>query len=203
MNDDSLYYKKDTITLFEDINHLYNAKTCSLIRWTLNKRTFKISNVYRCTEPGRISAFTDKEKISIGKTDYGQVISLKRNGKVFDKFKITDYQVKQVERYPYEIKELCLMRFDKLSECKLLSYVNSLIHKVMDNGTITEPLIVVNGHLIEDKEILKSIRLVETLSIEFIPQRTSGQVFDKANNGVILVSVSKKKFKKEWRNYGS
>ncbi len=41
-NDDSLYYKKDTITLFENINYLYDTKTCYLIRWTLNKRTFKI-----------------------------------------------------------------------------------------------------------------------------------------------------------------
>lgn len=229
-NDDSLYYKNDTIKLYKDINYFYNTKTCYLIRWTLDKRTFKISNVFTCTEPGRVSAFTEKEKMRISNTDFGQMIILERNGKVFDKFKITNYQEKHVERYPHEIKELRLMRFDKLSEYKLFNYVDSLIYKVLDydstivdtafqnilknaaattakiinrNNPNPEPLIVMNGHIIVNKEILKKIRLVETINIEFIEKKTARQVYGyRADNGVIVIAVSKKRFKEEWKNYG-
>ena len=201
-NDDSLYYHSDTIKLYKDINHFYNTETCHLIRWTIDRRNFKLSKILTCSEPGRVSSFTDKEKIKIKNTDYGQVLTLERNGQVFDKFKIIDFQVKQVDRYPHEIKELSLMRFDKLSEYKLLSYVDSLINNLSNNVEDSEPPIVINGYVIEDKEILKHIKLAETLSIEVIHKKTSEQVFDKARNGVILISVSQKKFKNKWKNYG-
>lgn len=229
-NDDSLYYKSDTTKLYKDINHFYNTKTCYLIRWTIDKRTFRISNVFTCTEPGRVPAFTDKEKIRTSKTDYGQVISLERNGIIFDEFKIVDYQVREVDRYPHEIKELRLMRFDSLSDFKLFNYVDSLIYKVLKydstlvdttfqnllknaaattvkirnrNDSNPEPLIVLNGHIVFDKKILKQFRLVETTGINYLRKEESASIYGmRAINGVIILTVSEKRFKQAWKNYG-
>ncbi len=201
-----------------------------MIKWTVEKRNFKLSNVFTCTEPGRVSAFTDKEKLRFTKTDFGQKITLERNNQIFDKFKITDYQEKAIDRYPHDIRELRLMRFDKLTDYKLEKYVDSLIYKVLDyDSTRTdtiypviaggnenikiklrdgydpnpEPLLVINGYVVDNKEILKKFRLVETISIDFIRKKTARNVYGyRADNGVIIIAVSKKRFKEEWKNYG-
>ena len=215
-----------------DVNHKYNTKNCHLVRWEINKSNFKLNNVFRCTEPGRVSAFIDKEKLRIQNTDFGQVITLKRNTQLMDKFKIIDYLSKQVDRYPYEIKELQLMRFDKLSSCKLFNYVDSLIYKVLEyDSTKTdstyqdilrntkdnnvkvkirdgynpnpEPVIVLNGYIVDDKEILKRFRLVETIEIQALKKDDLKFIYGtRALNGVIVILVSKKRFKKQWKKYG-
>ena len=229
-NDDNLYYRTDTIKLFKDINHFYNTQTCYLIKWTVEKRNFKLSNVFACTEPGRVSAYTEKEKLRLTKTDFGHIISLERNNQIFDKFKITDYQEKKVNRYPHDIRELRLMRFDKLTDCKLEKYVDSLIYNVLEydstktdtifpsiggNGENVkiklrdgydpnpEPLIVINGYVAENKEILRKFRLVETIEIMCLKKDYLEFIYGKrALNGVIIISLSEKRFKQEWKNYG-
>ena len=77
-NDDSLYYRTDTINLFKDINHFYNTDTRQLIRWTINKRYSKIQDLF-ITEPTRASVSKDLFKLKLKKTDYGQVISFETN----------------------------------------------------------------------------------------------------------------------------
>jgi len=229
-NDDSLYYHSDTIKLYQDINHFYNTETCYLIRWTIDKRNYKLSNVFICTEPGRISSFTDKEKLRLTKTDFGQIITLERNNQIFDKFKITDYQEKEIDRYPHDTKKLQLMRFDNLSDYKLFYYVDSLIYKVLEyDSTKTdtiypsiggnnenikiklrdgfdpnpEPLIVINGYIVENKEILRRFRFVETIEIRCLKKDDLKFIYGtRALNGVIVISLSKKRFKQEWKNYG-
>lgn len=222
-NDDSLYYQADTIRLYKDINHFYNTKTCHLIWWTIDKKTFKISNIFTCTEPGKVSAFRDKEKLRLRNTDFGQVIALERKNQLFDKFKVTGYKEKHVDRYPHKIKELRVIRFDELSDYKLYKYVDSLIFKVLDYDstfkyvsrnintgntkivevhiTNPEPLIILNGHVITNREILKYFLLVETKGISYLTKEESVSIYgDKALNGVIVLLASEKRFQKVWSN---
>ena len=186
--------------------------------------------MFICTEPGRISSFTDKEKLRLTKTDFGQIITLERNNQIFDKFKITDYQEKEIDRYPHDTKKLQLMRFDNLSDYKLFYYVDSLIYKVLEyDSTKTdtiypsiggnnenikiklrdgfdpnpEPLIVINGYIVENKEILRRFRFVETIEIRCLKKDDLKFIYGtRALNGVIVISLSKKRFKQEWKNYG-
>lgn len=231
-NDDSLYYRNDTIRLFENVNHFYESNTCYIIRWIVSKRSFKINNVYTCTEPGSVSAYTAKENLRLTNTDFGQIITLERSGQQFDKFKIVNYQKKQIDKYPYDIKELKLMRFDDLTKCKLYKYVDSIIYKVLKYDstlvdstyqnilglqssadvkirvrdgykTNPEPMIVLNGHVVDEKKILKQFKLVETIEIKYLTNEQSALLYGlRALNGVIILTVSEKRFKEIWKNYG-
>jgi len=232
-NDDNLYYKTDTINLFKDINHFYNTDTDTqqLILWTINKKYSKIQDLF-IIEPTRASVSKDLFKLKLKKTDYGQIISFETNGQIFDKFKIVNYKEKNVDRYPYTIKEIRLIRFDKLSEHKLFKYVDSLIYRVLlydstlvDSTTqniqinpVTtytkiiirdeydsnpEPLIVLNGHVVNNKEILKQFRLVEIRGISYLTKENASSFYgQRAINGVIILLVSKKRFREIWKTNG-
>src|SRR5690606_14452127 len=82
-NDDSLYYKADTLILYQDINHrTYQQKPCCYeVNWKVTSaKKLKVQNLFSCTEPGRIQTIDGKSTFKIlGKKD--QTIVLKRNGK--------------------------------------------------------------------------------------------------------------------------
>lgn len=232
-NKDSLYYKADSIEFHLDINHWMNIETCDIVNWRTEKGSFKFIETYLCTEPGRERWSTDKEKLIIKKRDFGQVIQLKRKGQLFDQFKVIELTESRVERYPFDIKQLTVLRFDDLEEQKLFKFVDSLVFdvleyeptpvdstvykKIIQNAATTtseirirdnrevnpKPLLVVNGHVAEHYEILKSFLFVEATAIEYITREQATMLYGaRAVNGVIVIQLSNRKFKRIWKEYG-
>ncbi|TBN00919.1 hypothetical protein EYD45_13935 [Hyunsoonleella flava] len=213
-----LYSKTDTIKFYP------NIKDCYQIKWTIEKRKFKTNELNICTEPPRISGIVGKEKIKLRKRDFGQIIEYYQNGIISDKFRI-------IELKKTDSQELKLMRFDKLSEQKVYKYVDSLVFKVLkynpdktentygvkisdsnpnvkikirDGGIGNpEPLIVVNGRPLQNREPLKELLLAETNAIKYLTKEESASIYgSRAINGVILLLTSEKRFKKIWKKYG-
>ena len=213
-----LYSKTDTIKFYPNIKDCYQTK------WTIEKRKFKTNELNICTEPHRISGIVGKEKIKLRKRDFGQIIEYYQNGIISDKFRI-------IELKKTDSQELKLMRFDKLSEQKVYKYVDSLVFKVLkynpdktensygvkisdsnpnvkikirDGGIGNpEPLIVVNGRPLQNREPLKELLLAETNAIKYLTKEESASIYgSRAINGVILLLTSEKRFKKVWKKYG-
>jgi len=218
--DIELFSKTDTIKFYR------NLKSCYQTWWTFEKRNFKTNELNICTEPPRISGIVGAEKLKFRKTDFGQLIEYYQNDNLTDKFRI----IELVEKSEPELK---LMRFDKLTEQKLYKYVDSLIYKVLkykpelkisenisellnpngnpnvkikvrDGGNGNpEPLIVLNGRPLENRELLKELLLVETYAIKYLTKEQSASIYgSRAINGVILLLTSEKRFKKIWKKYG-
>ena len=219
-NDNKLFSETDTIKFYR------NIKSCYQTKWTIENRSFKTNELNICTEPPQISGIVGKEKIKLRKKDFGQIIEYYQDKNLTDKFRIVELNKKNEP-------ELKLMRFDKLTEQKLYKYVDSLIFKVLkykpeldiseninevlisdgnpnvkvkirDGGIGNpEPLIVVNGYPIENKNILKELLLVETYNIKYLTKEQSASIYGtKAINGVILLNTSEKRFKKVRKKYG-
>lgn len=112
-NNDSSYYKSDTIILYQDINYIYGIKTCSIIEWKKDRRKFSIHYVRTCSEPMRAMQYNEKEKIRLKHKNGRQIIELKRSGKIIESFFILNLEVKEIDRNPYEIKILTLKRIKK------------------------------------------------------------------------------------------
>jgi len=213
-----LYSKTDTIKFYPNIKDCYQTK------WTIEKRKFKTNELNICTEPHRISGIVGKEKIKLRKRDFGQIIEYYQNGIISDKFRI-------IELKKTDSQELKLMRFDKLSEQKVYKYIDSLVFKVLkyypdktensygvkisdsnpnvkikirDGGIGNpEPLIVVNGRPLQNREPLKELLLAETNAIKYLTKEESASIYgSRAINGVILLLTSEKRFKKVWKKYG-
>jgi hypothetical protein len=213
-----LYSKTDTIKFYPNIKDCYQTK------WTIEKRKFKTNELNICTEPPRISGIVGKEKIKLRKKDFGQIIKYYQNGIFTDKFRI-------IELKKQSSQELKLMRFDKLSEQKVYKYVDSLVFKVLNyipdktennygvkisdsnpnvkikirDGGIgnPEPLIVVNGRPLQNREPLKELLLAETNVIKYLTKEESASIYGwRAINGVVLLLTSEKRFKKIWKKYG-
>jgi len=112
-NNDSSYFKSDTIRLYQDINYLYEIKTCSIIEWKKDRRKFSIHYIKTCSEPMRAMKYNEKETIRLKYKNENQIIELRRSGKIIESFIILDMEVKEVARNPYEIKILTLKRIRK------------------------------------------------------------------------------------------
>lgn len=216
-----IFSKTDTIKFYPNIKDCYQTK------WTIEKRKFKTNELNICTEPPRISGIVGKEKIKLRKKDFGQIIEYYHNGIFADKFRI-------VELNKESKSEFKLIRFDKLDQEKLYKYVDSLIFKVLKynpnadgsennygvtvshgNPTIKikvrdgqnlnpEPLIVVNGYPLQNKELLKELLFVETYGITYLTKEKSASLYgSQAMNGVIILQTSEKRFKAVRKKYGS
>jgi len=216
--DTELFSKNDTIKFYENIKNCYQTK------WAIKKREFKINELNICTEPPRISGILGKEKIKLKKRDFGQIIEYYQNGNLTNKFRIIELNKKSEP-------ELKLMNFDKLTEQKLYKYVDSLVFKVLNydsnkaensvgikisdsnpnvkisvrdggNGN-PEPLLVVNGYPLVDREPLKELLLVETYGITYLTKEQSASIYgSRAINGVIILQTSEKRFKNVRKKYG-
>ncbi|WP_162555743.1 hypothetical protein [Reichenbachiella versicolor] len=233
-NQDSTYYKNDTITLFLDVNHKFQTNTCKLVQWRIGKKSFKKVNSFICTEPGRLNSSVRNEKLKLKNTDFGQTIVLSRQGVIFDKFKILQFKEQSVNRYPYEIKQLTVLRFDELSQNKLFNYVDSILFNVLgyepseldstvykpNLGTAVKkpkvlkirdrqeqdlkPILIINGHIVENYEMLKEFLFVEAIDVQYLTKEDMGATSicgGRALNGVISMVLSKKKFKKVFRDF--
>lgn len=232
-NKDKIYYKTDSIEFHLDINHWLNIETCDIVNWRTEKRSFNLIETYLCTEPGRQSWSTEKEKLLIKTRDFGQVIQLKRSGELFDQFKVIELAESRVDRYPFDIKQLTVLRFDKLEDLKLYNYIDSLVYQVLkyrpeefDSAAINlitegaaattakitirdsrdsnpRPLLVVNGHVAEHYEILKLFLFVEVTAIKYLTREQATILYGtRAVNGVIVIQLSNRKFKRIWKEYG-
>ena len=226
-NEDSLYYASDSITFHMDANHQFDGKTCHVLDWRKERGNFRLTETFLCTEPGRVRGYVYNEKLLLKKTDFGQIIQYKRRGKLIDQFKVITFKESKVDRYPYDIKQLTVLRFDDLSDQKLYNYVDSLVYKVlnyeptiadstaysvlMKNGTPSipriiirdskennpKPMLVINGILFKNYDVLKQFLFVEAISIEYITGEDALAFFSyNARNGVIIIQLSIRKFKR-------
>lgn len=65
------------------------------------------------------------------------------------------------------------------------------------------PLIILNGLVVEDKTILKKFILSEAQEISYLGADKASVLYGaRAINGVIIITVAKRKFKKVWREFG-
>jgi len=224
-NDFGQYFKNDTIIFTSRIKNLNHEKRdCEQIKWEKDNRNFKLTEVNICTARAKATKKFSKQKIKLRKTDFGQTIEYYQDKNLVDKFRIIELN-KNVK------PELKLMRFDKLSEQKVYKYVDSLVFKVLkynpdstannygvkisdsnpnvkikirDGGIGNpEPLVVVNGRPLQNREPLKKLLLVETYAIKYLTKEQSASIYgSKAINGVILLLTSEKRFKEIWKKYG-
>ena len=206
-NEDSFYTKTDSIEFHLDINHWLSVETCNIVNWRTEKGNFKFIETYLCTEPGRERWSTEKEKLLLKKRDFGQVIQLKRNGELFDQFKVIELIESRVDRYPFDIKQLTVLRFDQLKDQKLYNYIDSLVYQVLkykpeeiDSTAINlltegaaaitakitlrdgsnsnpKPLLVVNGHVVEHYEFLKLFLFVEATTIQYLTKEQATMLY--------------------------
>ncbi len=215
------YFKNDTIQFTRTVKNL-EKKLCEFIKWDVGKRTFKISEVNICTARVNETERFEKEKIKLRKTDFGQVIEHYQGKNLIEKFRIVELENNNDE-------ELKLMRFDDLPDQKLYKYVDSLIFKVLKydpnkkennssgikisdsnpNVKITirnknrEPLVVINGYPLANREILKKLLLVETYDITYLTREKSAEMYGYSGiNGVIILQTSEKRFKAVRKKYG-
>ncbi len=224
-NDFGQYYKNDTIRFTSRIkNPKQEKRDCEQIKWEKENRAFKLTEVNICTARAKVTKGFSTQKIKIRKMDFGQVIEYYQDKKIADKFRIIELN-KDVK------SELKLMRFDKLSKHKVYKYVDSLVFKVLNynpdstannykvkisdtnpnviikirDGGIgnPEPLVVVNGRPLQNREPLKELLLVETYAIKYLTKEQSASIYgSRAINGVILLLTSEKRFKRIWEKYG-
>ena len=213
-NTESLYYYADTIT--------FTKKSVSYPRviWNYRKDEFKSHSEDISSSPHIIGyRFEKEEKIKLVDTDYGQVIEHHVGGKVHEKYKVIEFENGNEAK-------LKLMRFDKLPDNKLYKYVDSLAKKVVNdnfnehidesnsNSADTtlfnlsseeiieiEPLIIINGYVVKDKELLKELLLVETCDISFLTSKQTAAIHGKPLNGIIVIRTSEKRFKQVWKKF--
>jgi len=215
-NDNELFSKTDTIKFYRSI------KNCVQIKWTFENNHFEVNEINKCVEPPTYTLNVAKEKMRLKRRDFGQILEYYQDKSLIDKFRI-------IELNNNNKPKLKLMRFDKLSEQKLYKYVDSLILKVLkydpnkkesdtngikisgsnQHAKITirnsnpEPLVVVNGYPLKDREPLKELLLVETYGITYLTKEQSASIYGlEAINGVVVLQASEKRFKKIWKKYG-
>ena len=112
-NNDSSYYKSDTIRLYQDINYQYEIKTCSIIEWKKDKRKFSIHFINICSEPGRAMTNNEKETIKLISKSKNQIIEIRRGGIIIESFYVLNLEKKRIDRNPYDIRILTLKRIKK------------------------------------------------------------------------------------------
>lgn len=110
-NKDSLYYKSDTLTMYQDANYAVHAECCYYVNWKIgNGKKIKLEDAFLCTEPGRLSSVNQKETFRLNRKDDRQLITLKRDGTKIDIFEIVKLEERKINRYPHYIKILRLKR---------------------------------------------------------------------------------------------
>jgi hypothetical protein len=110
-NKDSLYYKSDTVVMYQDANYTVQSGCCSYVNWNItSKKKIKIENAFLCTEPGRLSSFNEREIFKLIREHGRQLITLKRGSFEIGRFQIISLKEKEVNRYPHYIKILTLKR---------------------------------------------------------------------------------------------
>ena len=92
------------------------------------------------------------------------------------------------------------MLFRSVSQSRYIGGNNENIKIKLRDGfdPNPEPLIVINGYIVENKEILRRFRFVETIEIRCLKKDDLKFIYGtRALNGVIVISLSKKRFKQD------
>lgn len=198
----------DTIHFYKNQHHFINEDSCALIHWKIQKKSFNSSIITNC---GKFQGFvepTNANYLKLSTTYLGQLLVIKTNNKTLHRYKIINNSTIK------ENGEFQLMRIDDLAEQQLYKRIDSLVLQVMNNDSTTvdttssnlqqqkpKPILVVNGVLQKDYEILKQYRLVEMVSISYIDKASTTKAFCKPISGAILIQVSTKQFKAISRRY--
>lgn len=220
--DNDLFSKSDTIKFHQ---HLIS---CYQMLWIFEKKDFKKKELNICSEPHQVKAIIAEEKIKLKRTDFGQIIEYYQNRVLTDKFRIINFNKKdepelKLMRFD-KLSEQKLYRYvDSLifkvlefkPDLKVSEHLNEAFKiddnsnfnvkiKVRDGGTGNpEPLIVVNGYPLKNRELLKELLLVETYNIKHLNKEQSLTIYgSRAINGVIILQTSEKRFKNILKKYG-
>ncbi|MEM6631694.1 MAG: hypothetical protein AAF694_18600 [Bacteroidota bacterium] len=193
-NDDSAYYRADTLELFQSENYPDQTYACEYVKWKKGEKFFSLIHLKFCKTPPTQSAVRKGDAIRLKRTPYGQVIRLTRRGIAPDQFKVLDYRINRQSDSSQVSKVLRLMRVDDLSEQKVYNYVEHLISKHFPpKASDAKPVIILNGYIVTDKDMLKEIRLAEVTSISYATKEQSTSRYGKqALYGVITISVPPK-----------
>ncbi len=218
-NAGKIFSTTDTIKFYR------NIESCSQKKWVFSRKEFKTVDFNFCSEAPTSKTVVAKEKIKLRKEDFGQVLEYYQNGSLKDQFRIIALTQKSNS-------ELNLIRFDELKDEALYKYVDSLIVQVLkynpnDGGKVDSiakvfaqgnpnvivkiedekylnpaPILIVNGHLIENKELLKELLLVETYNIMYLTNIAALNFCGtQGRNGVIILQTSNNKFTTVHKNY--
>jgi hypothetical protein len=111
-NEDSLYFRSDTIELFSRTNYFQKFTTCHIIKWIVSKHNFHFESVNRCAEPGIVivTQYIDEESLILNRNASKQYIEYFRGGIKIDSFEVLYYHEEKVFQNPYNIKTLKLKR---------------------------------------------------------------------------------------------
>jgi hypothetical protein len=111
-NDDSLYFRSDTIELFSKTNYFQKFTTCHIIKWIVNRHNFHFESVNRCTKHGVVivAQYIDKESLVLNRSASKQYIEYFRGGIKVESFEVLDYHEEKIFQNPYNIKTLKLKR---------------------------------------------------------------------------------------------
>ena len=94
-NQDSSFFKSDTLRLYSNINYFYQkSDCCKLIRWDFYKKNaFTFSDLQVCKEPPTGSVLTENDylKIKLSSDRSGMYLYILNRKGVADFFKIIDY----------------------------------------------------------------------------------------------------------------
>lgn len=199
----------DTVTLYFNKVEVGSTESCSNEIWVINKRKMSIWEENNCQEVPTKLKLEDNLEISLDDTDFCQLLAIKYGGSERD-FKVIEFHTDSSENMTTHIQ---LVQFDKIGENRLYNTVDSIISKVLKyvpgpvdssnfEGIIRDqqngnppPLLVLNGYIVEDKELLKRFLLAETIVVsEFQGEGALSIYGQRAKNGVVLVRVSDRRF---------
>jgi len=103
-NENNSYYTSDTIIFSDNVNYYYNNNCCRFIEWKINAKKMIFSNNHLCNEPPVKKSEERKIKYR------NEVIEVYLGNKMEERFKVIDINKKEIEEYPYLIRELTLWR---------------------------------------------------------------------------------------------
>ncbi|MCO5935889.1 hypothetical protein NAF17_10065 [Mucilaginibacter sp. RB4R14] len=89
-NQDSAFFKDDTLRLYDHINYFYQlSKCCDFVGWTFYKKNaFVQSRSQICKEPASGSAYTEYYNIQLFSKDKRTFMNVKKQAIVTEKFEI-------------------------------------------------------------------------------------------------------------------
>jgi len=219
--DKTSFYSADTIKFYRE------SKSCHQIIWYIGRRKFHSNVAFMCEEPTRGIVNPVLEKLKLKKKDFGQIIELYQNGILMDKFRIVELQKsnnsilklmrfdklsdQKLYKYVDSLIYKVLKFKPELKQNKTKSNVSKFRNKntgeyqircsatIIDNP---EPLIIINGIPVKNRNILKELLLVETYAIRYLTKISAASLYGtKAFNGVIILKTSEKRFKKVLKKY--
>lgn len=208
----------DSVTLYFDIEEVDSTESCLNEIWVIRKRKMSIWEKNNCQEIPTTLELEDNLKISLIDTDFCQLLTIKDKDSGNERnFKVIAFHSDKSENMsPY----IQLVQFDHIGESLLYNTVDSIISKVLKyvpgpvdssnfkvlirdhQNSNPPPVLVLNGYLIEDTELLKQFLLAETIVItELQGERAILLYGQMAKNGAVLVRVSDRRFDDVMKKY--